>query len=176
MKQIAFVSDWELFGVDELATTAPRRAVLSVLLDENDNAALFCTKKEGEATGYYQLPGGEIGTSDAAMACPRIIRSRAGRPCVVEANLGVIIENRSLYGFTQINYCFVTRVAGDQWRPDLSDAEKTSGTQLAWLPLPEIIALLGGERENYDEKYVHYRDLALAKEVVNYLMHEKSAE
>ena len=177
MKQIAFVSDWELFGVDELAATPPRRAVLSVLLDNDGKVALFQTKREGEAGTFYQLPAGELTPgANAEVACPHIIHGRAGVPCTVAANLGVIIENRALNAFTQINYCFLTHLSGEKWRPDLSDSEKASGTRLEWLPLSEVIALLETDREDYNEKYVHYRDAALAKEVFQYLLDEKNAE
>ncbi|MBQ5995472.1 MAG: NUDIX domain-containing protein [Clostridia bacterium] len=162
MKLIAEITDKEILGTDGLSSSKPRYTARAIVKNGDLYAVIHSEKFH-----KYSLPGGGVDDGeDIITALKREILEETGCTCGKISELGIVKENREQADYTQISYYYVVE-ADSVSVPHFTNEEISSGTELQWHTLSEMIKLINDiQPKTYQQQYLKARDVAALEEYV----------
>lgn len=164
MKQLLYITDKDITGSDKLSNAKPRIAVGVVLLDSDNNIALYY----GKNWNMYTLPGGGVDDNeDILAAVKREMWEETGCEIELIREIGVVFENRNEHDFTQEKYHYMASVVGDKGELHLTEKELATEATIHWYPLDKAVQIISTQQPStYQQKFIKQRDIAVLEEVI----------
>ena len=164
LKHLITITDKDITGSENLSSAKPRIAVGVVLLDDDQNIALYY----GENWDMYTLPGGGMEDGeDLISAVQREMWEEAGCRCEIVSEIGVVHENRSEHDFTQEKYHYLAKVVGEKGELHLTEKELASNATICWFMPEQALQIIESQQPTtYQQKFIKKRDMTVLKEVL----------
>lgn len=162
MKIIAEITDKQILGTEGLSSAKPRYTARAIVKNGDLYAVIHSEKFH-----KYSLPGGGVDNGENIItALKREILEETGCTCGKISELGIVKENRAQADYTQCSYYYVVE-ADSVGVPHFTNEEISSGTELQWHTLSEMIKLINDiQPKTYQQQYLKARDVAALEEYV----------
>lgn len=162
MKIIAKLTDKTVLGIEGTSFASPRYTARAVLKNSDGKYAVMLMKK----FGVYILPGGGIDPGeDAETALRREILEETGCSCDHAKEIGIIEENRAHCDYTQVSYYYFVRTNGKIAEVNLTEGEKSIGTEVQWHDFEELFRLIEKNPDKTEQqKFLKTRDITVLNE------------
>lgn len=164
MKLLADLNDMNMLGLTGTSTAKPRLTARAVLRRDD---GLFAVMHVGKYD-IYILPGGGVDEGESIEeALHREIAEETGCACRDIRPLGYVRENRAHADYTQQSYYFAVQTNGPEADLQLTDVEKSNGSELQWHTLENLLHLIGDPVHEVRQRvYLQARDMAALKEYI----------
>ena len=171
MKLLKEITDKDISGSDEMSNAKQRIAVRAILIDEIGKMALLYIGKYD----FHTIPGGGVENNETLeVALKREVLEETGCRCEIVYELGYISENRALHDYTQISYYYIAKVVSEKGTPQMTLGEIEEQTQVQWhTPDDSLRIILNDTPNDYQQKYIHCRDVVVLEAAIKYLQIEK---
>ena len=157
MKKLGMITDREILGTEGLSSAKPRLTARAIVQNSEGLFAVMFAKK----FGLYSLPGGGVEDGEEVIAAlQREIQEETGCTCDEVTPLGYVEENRAHSDYTQISYYYVVRTSSPARKPELTESELQSGTEVQWHTPEDAYRLIAAaEHTTAQRKYLQARDV-----------------
>ena len=172
MKKLIELNDSDI-GLKPIlnAECTPKTSARAIVIKNNLIALIHVNKDK-----YYKLPGGSVEPNEKIKeGLYREILEEVGCTAKVIAEVGKIVENRTIGNRKYTSHCFITKFI-KEGKINLTDFETEHGFELIWISIDKAINFVENSNPiDYNGKFNVKRDIIFLTEAKKILKNLKIA-